>query len=121
MQAANARGYLALAAIGALAALRLLRLGVAALLVLKLSGPIVAGLSLIAAVLLDLDWLPRLGALLGAVLLWHWPVMLALLFAAPRLFAMLPGTIAMLLARWRHPRPLWTPLTAAPAAPRRGS
>jgi hypothetical protein len=121
VQAANARGYLALVAIAVLAALRLLRLGVAVLLLLKLYGPVIAVLSLIAAVLLDLDWLPRIGALLGVVLLWHWPVMVALLFAAPRLFTMLPGTMAMLLARFRHPRPLWQPLAAGPAAPRRGS
>ena len=121
MRGADASGYLALGAIAVLAALRLLRLGVALLLVLKLCGPIIAAVTLVAAVLLDLDWLTRIGALFGVVLLWHWPVLAAVLFAAPRLFTMLPGTIAMLLARIRHPRPLWQPLAAGPASPRRGS
>ncbi|HXN11069.1 MAG TPA: hypothetical protein VN859_07480 [Steroidobacteraceae bacterium] len=121
MQTANARGYLALGAIAALAALRLARLGLATLLLLKFCGPVVAIAGLLAAVLFGLDWLVRAGALAGAVLLWHWPVMLALLFAAPRLFTMLPGTIAMLLARFRHPRPLWQPLAAGPVSRRRGS
>jgi len=50
------------------------------------------------------------GALVGAVLLWHWPLVAGLAFAAPRLFTMLPGAIAHVLARWRHPRMLWQPL-----------
>jgi hypothetical protein len=61
-------------------------------------------------VLFGLNWLVRVGALVGAVLLWHWPLVAGLAFAAPRLFTMLPGAIAHVLARWRHPRMLWQPL-----------
>jgi hypothetical protein len=113
----SSRGYLALAAIAALAALRLARLGLATLLLLKVFGPVVAIAGLLAAALLSLDWLVRAGALIGAVLLWHWPVIVALVFAAPRLFTMLPGAVSTLLARVRHPRPLWQPLPPA-SAPR---
>jgi hypothetical protein len=42
------------------------------------------------------------------------------MFAAPRLFTMLPGAIASLLARARHPPPRWQPLTAAPPVQRSG-
>ena len=31
----------------------------------------------------------------------------ALLFAAPRVVLMIPGLLATVLAKWRHPRPLW--------------
>ncbi len=121
----SGRGYLALAAIAALAALRLARLGLATLLLLKFCGPVVAIAGLLAAVLFSLKWLVRAGALAGAVLLWHWPVIVALMFAVPRLFTIMPGAIAALLARVRHPRPLWQPLPIGPAAgapsQRRGS
>jgi hypothetical protein len=115
----SSRGYLALAAIAALVALRLARLGLATLLLLKFCGPALAIAGLLAAVLLRLDWLVRAGALAGAVLLWHWPVIAGLVFAAPRLFTMLPGALSTLLARARHPRPLWRPLPAAPGTQRR--
>jgi hypothetical protein len=114
----SSHGYLALAAIAALAALRLARLGLATLLLLKVCGPVVAITGLLTAVLFSLDGLVRAGALVGAVLLWHWPVIVALVFAAPRLFTMLPGAISTLLARARHPRPLWQPLPLARAARR---
>jgi hypothetical protein len=93
-----------------LAALRLLRLGLAILLLLKLWGPWAAAAGVAAVVLFGLNWLVRVGALVGAVLLWHWPLVAGLAFAAPRLFTMLPGAIAHVLARWRHPRMLWQPL-----------
>jgi hypothetical protein len=108
----SSRGYLALAAIALLVALRLARLGLATLLLLRFCGPIAALAGLAIAVLLHLGVLVRVGAFLGAVLLWHWPVLVALLFAAPRLFTMLPGAISTLLAQLRHPRPLWQPRRA---------
>lgn len=106
-------GALAIGAISALAALRLLRLGLAMLLLTKLFGPWAAAAGVAAVALFDLNWLVRAGALAGAVLLWHWPVVAALAFAAPRLFTMLPGAIATMLARWRHPRTLWQRLAVA--------
>ncbi len=86
------------------------RIALALLLVLKFGGW--PG-TLIAAALITwrgLDGLVRIGAFAGALLLWHAPVLLALLIAAPRAFTMLPGVVANLLARWRHPRPRWAPL-----------
>ncbi len=100
---------------GALAVLRLGRLGVATLLLVKLCGPLTALAGLAAVALFGLNGLVRVAALAGAVLLWHWPVFAALVLAAPRLFLMLPGAIATWLARWRHPRPLWQPLEVATA------
>jgi hypothetical protein len=64
-------------------------LGVAALLLFRISAPI------------------RIGALLGATSLLGWPWVVALVLAAPRLWLVLPGLISTLLARRRHPRPLW--------------
>jgi len=115
---ASSRGYLALAAIAALVALRLARLGLATLLLLKVCGPMVAIAGALAALLFSLDWLVRAGALAGVVLLWHWPAIAGLVLAAPRLFTMLPGALSTLLARARHPRPIWHRLPAAPGAER---
>lgn len=120
MSSASSRGYLALAALAALAALRLARLGLATLLLLKFCGPVLAVVGLLAAVLLRLDWLVRAAAAAGAVLLWRWPLIAALVFAVPRLFTMLPGAVSTLLARWRHPRPRWQLPDVVPSARRGG-
>ncbi len=83
------------------------------LLLAKFGGWIAALLGLALVLLFRGRMLVRIGALLGALWLWHWPLFAAVLLAAPRLFTMLPGAIATLLARIRHPRPLWQPLPAA--------
>jgi hypothetical protein len=53
----------------------------------------------------------QIGIFLGALLVWHWPVVLALFLAAPRAFLVLPGLIATFLANRRHPRARWSTTT----------
>ena len=50
----------------------------------------------------------QLGALVGLIWIWHVPVVLAVLIAAPRLVLVLPGLIATYLAARRHPRLRWS-------------
>ena len=57
----------------------------------------------------------QLGALAGALSLWHWPWFPALAFAAPRELLMVPGLVARLIARLRHPPPSWRGAAIAPA------
>jgi hypothetical protein len=54
----------------------------------------------------------RVGVVLTAVGLWHWPLILAIVFAAPRWLLMIPGLFSTWNAQRRHPRPLWQPLPA---------
>ena len=93
--------------VSGLALLRLLRvaLGIYALWVLL--GPLwaLAAVLLVLAARSSLPW--RAGVLLGAGLLWHWPWLAALALAAPRALLVLPGLIASVLARLRHPPPRW--------------
>lgn len=66
------------------------------------------GIAVALAVLLSGWLLPlQIAVFLGALMLWHWPLPLALLLAAPRLLLMLPGLVATFLASRRHPRPRW--------------
>jgi hypothetical protein len=51
----------------------------------------------------------QIAILLGAVMGWHLPVIVALPLAMPRLFLMLPGLVSTFLANHRHPRVRWTP------------
>ncbi|HEY1726588.1 MAG TPA: hypothetical protein VGF89_14290 [Steroidobacteraceae bacterium] len=68
----------------------------------------VAAVAITAALLLLRMLLPlRIALLVGAVAVLHWSYLLAVVLAAPRLLLMLPGLIAALLARWRHPRARW--------------
>ncbi|HEY3808940.1 MAG TPA: hypothetical protein VGL50_03300 [Steroidobacteraceae bacterium] len=71
-------------------------------------GPAWAVLALAALALFRFYVPLRLGVLLGAVGLLGWPWFVALIIAVPRLVLMLPGYASMLLARARHPRPVWT-------------
>jgi hypothetical protein len=66
----------------------------------------------LGALLLAGGWrLPwRVCVFLGALSVWHWPLLAALLIAAPRALLVLPGLISTLLARARHPRPRWRPI-----------
>jgi len=70
-------------------------------------GPAWAVVGALALLLLRFSVPIRIGVLIGAIELLHWPWIAALTLAAPRLFTVLPGLFATQLARWRHPRPLW--------------
>jgi hypothetical protein len=65
---------------------------------------------LVAALLLASRSFPalQLAALIGAIWIWHLPVLLALILAVPRAFLVLPGMISTFLARRRHPRRRWS-------------
>jgi|SRR5450631_1686955 hypothetical protein len=54
----------------------------------------------------------QIAVFFGALLVWHWPLLLALVVAAPRLVLMLPGLISTFLAARRHPRPRWSSFKA---------
>ena len=60
----------------------------------------------------------QIGAFWGALSLWHWPWFPALMLAAPRELLMVPGLVARLIARLRHPPPVWqgAPSSAAQVA-----
>jgi hypothetical protein len=64
----------------------------------------------LALALLLAGWLPvlQIAVFFGALLVWHWPVLLALVLAAPRLILVLPGLISTFLAARRHPRARWS-------------
>ena len=53
-------------------------------------------------------WLLQIAAFLGALLVWRWPVVPALLLAVPRALLLLPGLISTYLAGRRHPRVRWS-------------
>lgn len=91
----------------ALLAWRTARALVVVLALIPLLGFIAAFAVVALLLLLDARWLLRLAAAAAAVSVWHWPVMLALLFAMPRLFLMAPGAVTQWLALKRHPRPRW--------------
>jgi hypothetical protein len=50
----------------------------------------------------------QIAVFFGALWVWHWPLLLASVVAAPRLVLMLPGLISTFLAARRHPRPRWS-------------
>ena len=106
---------LTLAVIVALAALALTQfvLGIRGLALLLDTGGAVLGVLL--WLLLGLRLPLQLGALAGALGLWHWPWFPALLFAMPRELLMVPGLVARLIARLRHPPPSWRAELIAPA------
>ena len=77
--------------------------------------PAALGLLVVSAYL-RIAWPLQLAVLLGLGLVWHWPWLLALLVAAPRLLTLLPGLIAWGIARRRHPPPAWA-LYQSPPVP----
>ena len=94
--------------LAALTALTALRLWVGVLGLAQLVG-LVWAIALALGLLLA-GWLPGLqvAVFFGALMVWHWPLPLALLLAAPRLILMLPGLISTFLASRRHPRARWS-------------
>jgi hypothetical protein len=72
-------------------------------------GVNIGGAVLIAATIAWLRqiWLLQIAAFLGALLVWRWPFLLALLLAAPRALLVLPGLVSTYLANRRHPRTPW--------------
>jgi hypothetical protein len=91
-----------------LTALTLLRLWAGVLGLAQFIGP--AWAIALALALLLAGWLPvlQIAVFFGALLVWHWPLLLALLLAAPRLILVLPGLVSTFLAARRHPRAPWS-------------
>jgi hypothetical protein len=101
------RVLLRIVGLAALAAFVLMRVWIGVLGLAALVGPAWA-IVLVAVLLLSGLMLPlRIAVFFGALAVWHWPVLLALIVAAPRLVLMLPGLISTFLASRRHPRPRW--------------
>lgn len=101
------RVLLRIAALAALAAFVLMRIWIGVLGLALLVGPAWA-IVLVAALLLCGFMVPlRIAVFFGVLAVWHWPVLLALVVAAPRLVLMLPGLISTFLASRRHPRARW--------------
>jgi hypothetical protein len=94
--------------LAALTALTLLRLWVGVLGLAQFTG--LAWAIALALALLLCGWLPvlQIAVFFGSLMVWHWPVLLALLLAAPRLLLVLPGLISTFLAGRRHPRARWS-------------
>jgi hypothetical protein len=91
-----------------LAAVSALRLWLATLGLAQLIG-VDWAIALALGLLLTGTVLPlQIAVFFGALLVWHWPALLALMVAAPRLILMLPGLISTFLAGRRHPRPRWS-------------
>ena len=55
----------------------------------------------------------QIAVFFGAQTVWHWPLLLAIIVAAPRLILVLPGLISTFLASRRHPRPRWSSFNPA--------
>jgi len=83
--------------------------GWACLLGLATGVGMVWALCITAALLwLRLFRLLQLSVFLGAMAIWHLPILIALVLAVPRAFLMLPGLVSTYLASRRHPRPRWS-------------
>jgi hypothetical protein len=92
----------------ALAGFTLLRLWIAVLGLARGIG-LAWALVLALALLLSRWLLPlQIAVFIGALMVWHWPLLVALIVAGPRLILLLPGLISTFLAGRRHPRPQWT-------------
>jgi hypothetical protein len=91
-----------------LAAVTVLRLWLGTIGLAQLVG-VDWAIALTLALLLSGILLPlQIATFFGALLAWHWPLLLALIVAAPRLILVLPGLISTFLAGRRHPRPRWS-------------
>ena len=107
------KSLIAMAALSALAALRVARLIVGSIGLQHELGVFWAVIGAASLVLFRFTPPIRLGAFLALVSLWRWPWFAALIFAAPRLLLLLPGLWSTGMARLRHPRPLWRGVRAA--------
>lgn len=83
-----------------------------------LFGPVGAVLGVLLWLLAGWRLPLKFGAFWGALALWHWPWFPALVLGAPRELLMIPGLVSRLIARLRHPPPVWrgVPTGAAQAA-----
>lgn len=104
---------LALTALVALAAFALAQLLLGCLGLYRIAGVGGALFGVLLWWLLGLRLPLQLGILVGAVTLWHWPWLPALLFAAPREVLKVPGWVSRLIASVRHPPPSWRGVTNA--------
>jgi hypothetical protein len=104
---------LRVALLALLAALSILRLWLATLGLAQLIGVDWAIALALALLLTGILWPLQIAVFCGALLVWHWPPLLALVLAAPRLILMLPGLISTFLAGRRHPRPRWSSIEPA--------
>jgi hypothetical protein len=101
--------FIRVVALAMLAALVVLRVWIGVLGLAEFVG-VDWAIALALALLLCGFLLPlRIAVVYGAVTLWHWPLVLAVILAAPRLILVLPGLISTYLASRRHPRPRWRP------------
>ncbi|HEX2790603.1 MAG TPA: hypothetical protein VHN17_09260 [Steroidobacteraceae bacterium] len=107
------RVLLRIVGLAALAAFAVMRVWLGVLALAQLIG-LPWAIVLALALLLSGFTLPlRIAVFFGALALWHWPMLPALILAAPRLILMLPGLISTLLASRRHPRPRWSRFKSA--------
>jgi hypothetical protein len=107
------RVLLRILGLAALAAFALMRVWIGILALAQLVG-LPWAIGLVVVLLLSGWMLPlRIAVFFGALWVWHWPALVALIVAAPRLFLMLPGLISTFLASRRHPRPRWSRFKAA--------
>jgi hypothetical protein len=102
----------ALTCLAALAAFAIAQLVLGCMGLAQLAGWGGAALGVLLWALLGWRLPLQIGAFAGAMSLWHWPWLPALLFAAPREVLMVPGLLARLIARLRHPPPSWRGVVA---------
>jgi hypothetical protein len=104
---------LRVALLALLAAVSVLRLWLATLGLAQLIAVHWAIALALGLLLTGILWPLQIAVFCGALLVWHWPPLLALVVAAPRLILMLPGLISTFLAGRRHPRPRWSRIEPA--------
>src|ERR1700733_9220435 len=104
---------LRVALLALLAGLSVLRLWLATLGLAPLIGVDWAIALALGLLLTGILWPLQIAVFCAALLVWHWPPLLALVLAAPRLILMLPGLISTFLAGRRHPRPRWSRIEPA--------
>jgi hypothetical protein len=98
---------IAVIAVAALIAIRVTRVVIGTIGLQHELGIACAIIGAAAVLLFGFTWFIRIGAFMALVSLWRWPWFAALLFAAPRVVLMIPGLVSTVVAKWRHPRPLW--------------
>ena len=107
--------FLTLGCLLALAGFMIMQLVLGCMGLAALLGPGGAGLSLLLWLLLGWRLPLKFGAFWAALTLWHWPWFPALMIGAPRELLMVPGLVSRLIARLRHPPPVWRGVPAGAA------